>query len=482
MAGGARRRTGPVTAAFMAGLLAGCTVVGPDYEPPDPKLPDSYAAPVPALFEGGPAPGQWWTVFEDAVLEEMVARGIDANPDIRIALSRIREARAAARAVEGETGPQFDMSAGPTAEWRSRSTGSSSGNGGRRGSGEGTEYSAEAGLSGLWEIDLFGGLQRSREAAWAEAQRQEALGREALRVTVAEIARTYVERRTAQRRLELAEQSLDLQRRTLQLVEQRVESGLAPGLDRMRARGEVASLTADLGPLRAQIDQLGNALAVLLGRNPGPLDGLLSVGGPIPSAGRGGAVGVPRNLLRRRPDVQAAELAIVAATADVGVETADLYPRLTLPGSITLQVDEIGSDAATAVVAAISALLDLPLYDGGQRRAEVTAAEERAIQATLDYRQTLLAALEEVERALLEYAGARDRVLALEDAVVSNRAAFEQSRILYRQGFASFIDVLDAQRTLTDSQQELALARRDRALRVVDLYSALGTTLEPPAE
>ncbi|MEX2408282.1 MAG: TolC family protein, partial [Rhodovibrionaceae bacterium] len=239
---------------------------------------------------------------------------------------------------------------------------------------------------------------------------------------------------------------------------------------------------AEIGPLRAQIGRFGNALATLLDENPGDLDPLLAEPRPLPLVERGAPLGVPRNLLRRRPDIQAAELAIVAATADVGVETADLYPRLTLPGSITLGISNIGAEGplVTSIVAALSALVNLPIYDGGTRQAEITQAEERVIQAGLSYRQTLLDALNGVESALLDYAGSRDRMTALAEAVESNRQAFEQSQALYQGGFATFIDVLDSQRSYNVQLQALALAQRDVALQAINLYSALGTTLEPP--
>ncbi|MEX0922148.1 MAG: efflux transporter outer membrane subunit [Rhodovibrionaceae bacterium] len=468
--------------------LAACTAVGPEYTAPEPSLPAAYSAPVPALFQAstqGALPERWWETFRDPILNTLVERGIAANLDLRIAASRVREARASVRAVTGASGPQFDLSseAGVETTRRSGSTsGSSSGSGSGGGTTTETEGTASAGLGGVWEIDLFGGNFRSRQAAWARARQQEALEREALRLTAAEIARTYIELRAAQRRLALAETSLDLLRQTFDLVDRRVDTGLAPGLDRSRAQAAVSAFAAEIGPLRAQIGRFGNALAVLLDENPGALDPLLAEPRPLPLVERGAPLGVPRNLLRRRPDIQAAELAIVAATADVGVETADLYPRLTLPGSITLGISNIGAEGplVTSIVAALSALVNLPIYDGGTRQAEITQAEERVIQAGLSYRQTLLDALNGVESALLDYAGSRDRMTALAEAVESNRQAFEQSQALYQGGFATFIDVLDSQRSYNVQLQALALAQRDVALQAINLYSALGTTLEPP--
>lgn len=457
-----------VNAGLLAGALTGCAVVGPDFEPPSPELPQAYDAPIPSLFEGQASEGPWWGHLRDPVLDELITRGLDANLDIRVALSRVREARATARSVAAGTGPSVDASAEAGIDVR-------------RESGDGADDSdtggaASAGLDGAWELDLFGGLTRTREAAWARAAREQALGHEARRLAIAEITRAYVELRAAERRLKLTLRSLDALRQTLALVDKRVEAGLAPALDRVRARAEVSTVEAQVAPLRAEIRRQRNALAVLLAEPPGAVNELLADReGEVPSSTTGAAVGVPADLVRRRPDVRAAELQIAAATAEVGVAAAELYPSLTLPGTISVGWTGIGDGSVvTTVMASLSALFEIPLYDGGRREAEVTAAEERLIQTTLRYRQTLLTALQDVESALAGYRGARQRRLALAEAVENNRVAYEQSQELYRQGFVTFIDVLDSQRTWNASRQELANAERDVSLAVINLYTALG--------
>jgi NodT family efflux transporter outer membrane factor (OMF) lipoprotein len=448
-------------------VIAGCTTVGPEYEPPVIELPAGYGAPIPALFADAPAVEVWWSVFDDPVLDRLIAAGLEQNLDIRVAASRVREARAVARGVVGSTLPQ--VNAGTDGTFTSVLAGEED---------RGDSLLFDLFVDGFYEVDLFGALARSREAAWALAAQEERLAAEAGRISVAEIARSYVQLRAAQRLLGLTEELLELQRQTLELVRERVASGLAPGLDQVRAEAAVASLEADLGPLRSAAGQLRNALAVLLAAPPGALEAELLPPADIPLAETGAALGVPADVLRRRPDVQAAELAIVASTADVGVATADLYPRLTLPGTIALGPFGFApGDIVTTVLASISALLDYPLFDGGQRRAALTAAEERLLQSGLLYRDTLLGALEEVESALLAYAGTLDRLQALRIAVERNRTAYRQSQQLYRDGFASFIDVLDSQRELNTSLQQLATAEQDLSLAVVDLYSALGGSL-----
>jgi NodT family efflux transporter outer membrane factor (OMF) lipoprotein len=463
-----------VAAAMCAASLAACTTVGPEHEPPDPELPDAYDAPVPAVFRGeqaGDGARRWWTAFRDSTLNSLVTRALSENLDVRVAASRVREARAIARGVAGETGPSVGVSGEAGADAAVETDGGDTESGG----------SLTGILDAEWEIDLFGGLQRQREAAWAEAARQKALRREARRTTAAAIARTYIELRAAERRRRLLEDSLRLQRRTLRVVTDRVDSGLSRQVDAMRARAEVDQLRADLGPLATAIERRRNALAVLVGVPPGRLDRMLrNDEAGIPTTEGGAAVGVPATLLRRRPDVQAAELQIAVATAEVGVATAELYPSLTLPGRIEVGADELATgNAVGTALASVSALVEFPLFDGGRREAELTAAQERMKRAALTYRQTVLRAVEAVESALVGYRGLRDRRNALVATVDANRSAFEQSRALYREGLANFLDVLDSQRQLNTTRQELAQTRRDLALEAVALYSALGGVAAP---
>lgn len=452
--------------------LAGCFTVGPDFVPPEPEVRASFAAPLPEQFAQGPAVDEWWALFDDPVLFGLVQRGLTDNLDVLAAASRVREASALVDAAEAELFPTLDFEGDVTGQSETRRGGSS---------GEDT-LSASAEAAGVigWDLDVFGGLRRAEQAAMADAAEAVALTREARRVVAAGIARSYVELRAAQRRLALTEQSLELQEQTLRVVSSQVDAGLAPGLDAFRARAEVADLRADLGPLRAEAGQFANALAVLVGDMPGTLAPDLAVPGPIPTAAANAAIGAPTDVIRRRPDIRAAEFALASATAEVGVEAADLYPSFSLPGTLSIGVSGLGTGTlVTTVLRALSLAVDFPLFDAGLRRAEVTAAEERMLQAGLAYRATLLAALEEVEAALLDYQAALDRRDALTEVVANNRRAFDQSRGLYGQGLIDFLDVLDAQREWNDALQELALAERDLALAVVDTYAAIAGP--PPA-
>lgn len=460
-------RTG--AGALCLAALASCTTVGPAYEAPEPEVPSTYDASVPSRFQGNFSNAHWWELFEDSTLTDLVQLGLDQNLEIQTAASRVREARAQAEGVAAQSAPNLDLS------------GEGSGRISRRlGDSDHTRSgSLDAILDGSWEIDLFGRLARSEEAAWARAEREEALRRETIRLTTAEIVRTYINLRAEQQRLSLTERSMDLQEQTLELVRQRVASGLAPGLDEVRAQASLSSLRADLGPIRSDMKNYQNALATLVNRVPGSLGEMLEGRAPIPDIQDGDTVGMPLDMVRNRPDIHAAELQVAAATAEIGVAIAELYPRLTLPGSLSLSRSGIGTEnIVNTIMGTLSLLLQVPLYDGGEQRAEVTAAEERAEQALLNYRETLLSALQDVEAALLNYRGTALRIRSLEEAVENNRLAYEQSQELYRQGFASFIDVLDSQRELTTSEQQLAEAERQLGLETVNLYAALGSGIE----
>jgi len=459
--------------AALAALAPAACTVGPDFEPVPITLPAAYTAPIPTVFAGSGTMQPWWTAFDDPVLTQLVEESLDRNLDVLSAASELREARAAARGVRARTGPEVIVGGEATGENRVASS---------RDRGDDSGASLELFLEGAYEVDVFGGEARSRQAAEAEALRSARLAADARRLVTAEVARAYVELRAVERGLALTERLLALQRRTVELVRNRVQSGLAPGLDLVRAQAAVATLEADLGPLRRDLGRFRNALAVLLGEPAGAVTARLEERRPIPTADLGTPLGVPGDLLRRRPDIQAAELAVAAATAEVGVATAELYPSFNLPTSLTIGPFGVGAaDVVEAVIASIALLVDFPLYDGGAREADVSAAEERVVQATLAYRDTVLTSVEEVESALLGTAGARDRRDALRIAVDRNRRAFEQSQQLYRDGFASFLDVLDSQRELTTTLQDLARAERDVSLEVVNLFAALGGAEEGPA-
>jgi len=487
--------TGMRTLAALAAmlLLAGCVTSGRDTRLPVVPLPDSFDAPLPAaIAASGSDPGiaaaiedtAWWRSFDDPVLDALVDRSLAGNPGLQEAASRVREARAVARGTAGADRPSLGLG-GNAALQRSQRLGDASGGAGA------TSGNAGLGLAFGWIPDLFGGQASAVEAAEAEALRQDWLRRQTGLALVAQTARTYLALRGVQGLQAIAEDSLDLQRQTLVLVQGRTEAGLAPQLDFTRAEAAVAALEAELAPTAAEIRRLRNALSVLAGQPPGAPEGLPAALQPqvpapdgLPVLLTGPPIGLPADLLRRRPDLRAAEAALVRATANIGVAESAFYPTLRLPGDLALSVAGLGTGAIVqTVLAGIGAVMNMPLVDGGQRQAGLDAAQERALQAALAYRATLLAALEEVEAALLAHEGAQAQLAALRVTVDANARAFEQADILYRQGLANFLDVLDAQRALNESRRRELLAATAVTQASMNIYAAAGLAPDlPPAE
>lgn len=258
-----------------------------------------------------------------------------------------------------------------------------------------------------------------------------------------------------------------------------MQTGLASELDLSRARAEVSDIEATLPTLQTDIDRSINAIGILLGAQPGSYRDRLVDVQPLPEFDSAPPIGIPADLLRRRPDVRAAELSLISATAEIGVQTADLYPELTLDGSLALGATGYGTGPIVrTAMAAIGALIDATLYDGGARQADIDVAEQQAQQAFYGYQQTLLVAIQDVESAIYGYVGAVQQRDSLISSVQYHRQAFEQSRVRYVQGLSNFLDVLDSQRTLTQSQQDLADAETDLELETINLYAAVGLSVD----
>ncbi len=450
--------TGRVIACLAAGLLSACAA-GPDYAAPDLPVPDQYAGAPDANARAADAP-RWWTGFDDPVLTSLVETALSDNLSIAQAAERLAAAEALAGAARSDFFPTLDGEASYTL----RSTGADD---------------AAAGLSAAQVIDVNGRLRRASEQARAQALAAQYNVADVRRLTAAAVASLYVELRRTRARLALLDASLELQQRTLDIVESRAEAGLSADLDVRRAAADLARTRASRGNLALQRASALNGLAVLLGRTPG--GSLEAFGLQLEAEGDAQAAlglsydepmasGAPADLLRNRPDLRAAEAGLVAATAEIGVQAADLYPGLRLPGSVSFDLtDGAGDDVA----AALAAFVDVPIFDLGRRRAEVTAAEARAREAALFYEQALLDALREVETGFVAIRSVRETLADLDVAVVESEQAFDQLNALYREGLASFIDVLDAQRTLIDSREAFVDSEADLAAAVIDLQLAL---------
>lgn len=436
-------------AALFATLLSGCATSGIAVPESQIAAPAQYAEELPPAGLGD----DWWKAFGDPILENLVARGLAANLDIAATRDRVRSAQALLRAERSDRLPSFDGTGGAGFEFDN----------------EGSSATASAGLIGSFDPDFSGRLAAEIRAAAAQYAEADYLRADQRRLVAAAIARQYVEYRRTGAQLELLEQSTELQRQTLRIVNLRFEAGLAANLDVRRAAADLAQTEARLGLIEIARAEAQNALAILLGEMPGAFEiGMPEDYATIPQYGAGPPLGTPANLLRRRGDLLAAEARLVIAAAQVGIEQADLRPSLVIPGSILLGNGSVDG-LLGSFLASVGAALDLPLFDGGRRRAEVSAARAELDARLSEYRQTFLLALGEAENALVAIRAYQDRGSSLDEAIEQSETALEQSNALYREGLASLFDVLDAQRQLISSRQ----SQLDNEAAVANAFIAL---------
>lgn len=449
----------------LAGLLV-CSVLAACASPPAPPQAPTLGLTGDSRLEAAPADApeaqpqdlRWWQRFDDPALADWVERALAGSPDIAVA----RERAAQARALLRQAGGRRSLQLGAEARLESSS---------RREAGQ-RAADLSAALQAEWDLDLWGGLRQAEQSAAATVLRAEDLVQSERLSTAALTARAYVAWREALLDERLLTDAMALQDDVLRLVRVRVQAGLAPTLDVHRAEAEAASLRAEATQALVRVRQTGAALQVLAAQRPAPLDGgdalrLPALSGRLP-------VVRPLDLLRLRPDLRAAERALTIAAADLGVARADLYPRLRLPGTVTLTSAALGGGVLDIVTATIAAVLDATLVDGGQRRAEVDAAESRLRESLEVYRQTLLQALEQAEAALAAAGGARERERALLQADAAAGAALAQARALYDAGLTGYLDVLDSQRTALEARRRLLVAQADGARQAIATFESMG--------
>ncbi len=470
-----------------AGFWAvGCTV-GPDYVKPRLDAPPRWSElPAAGVAEGPAQVAEWWSLMNDEKLDSLIHRAMESNMDLMLAEARIRESRAARGIVAADAYPAVDAAGSFS---RSRSSGGVSTDRDRvAGSGDGgsrsrqTQDSFLVGFDASWEVDIFGGVRRSVEAADADIQATEENLRDALVTLVAEVARNYVQLRGDQRRITIAEANLKSQEQTLDLTIARFDAGLSSELDVAQARAQLATTEARVPVLESSARQAIHQLGVLLGMEPGALLAELEAEGPIPVGPEDVPVGLPSDLLRRRPDVRRAERELAAATARIGLATADLFPRFLLTGAA-------GQDGVGLVDAAMPSntfwrfgpSVRWPVFDAGRIRANIQVQDARQEQALVRYEQAVLNSLKDVEDALVAYSKEHATRKALLQAVEASRRAVEISSELYSKGLVDFLNVLINQRALDVTQDQLALSEQALSTNLVALFKALGGGWEPEA-
>lgn len=475
-----------VVAAALALGVAACTV-GPDYVGPDVAMPDAWRA----AGKVGSAPATpdelatWWHALGDPVLDDLVKRALRENLDLKTAGARIRAARAQRAIRAAAFLPQLSANA----EYQhARPFSENSQFGSLLGGFPGdlppdfpTENLYQGEFDASWEIDLFGGIRRSVEAADASLAAAEDDAWAARVSIVAEVARTYVALRALERRVAIANENVASQRDSVRLTEDRFRTGIASELDVRQARSLLATTEADVPALESAREQTAHAIAVLLALPPDALHDELAPGAPIPGAANPDAlavripIGLPAELLRRRPDVRRAERELAAATARVGVATAELYPKLSLTGFIGLQSISTG-DLFTGGSRYFSAgpTVTWRVFEGGRLRAAIDVRDAETEQSLYAYEQTVLVALQDVADALVAYGKERRRHDSLVGAVAENERAVLLSRDLYAHGLGTYLAVLDAQRAQYEAQD--ALVQSDQALvtELIATFKAIG--------
>jgi multidrug efflux system outer membrane protein len=471
----------------MSWCLGGCTV-GPHYIRPDVQVPGRWIEEAAGdTYTKTVGVSQWWTIFNDPALNSLVQRAVGKNLDLRIAEARIREVRSALGIAAAGGLPRIDASAlytrGQRSEsvppFRSQTPGGSTSNGSVFG--DRRQDLFQAGFDSSWEIDVFGGVRRDVEAAKADIAAAEESRRDVIVTLLAEIARNYIELRGTQLRIAILKSNLGAQQEILELTKVRFDAGLTTGLDVARAETLVATTRAQFPPLVTEMRQNIHRLGVLLGDPPGALLSELSKETPIPLHPPHVPVGLPSEILRRRPDIRRAEKELEAATARIGVATADLFPRFSLTGSFGRRSDAFEDlSSGASQLWAFGPSIHWPLFAGGRIRANIQVQNARQEQALTLYEKAVLNSLEDVENALVSYSREQERQRSLIEAVAANRRAVEIANSRYSGGLEDFLSVLDAQRSLYDSEDQLAQSEQAVAENVVKLYKALGGGWEEP--
>lgn len=449
--------------------LAGCAV-GPDYRAPEVAVAERFdAVGRTRAFRESEVDAEFWRQFRDPLLDELVEEAFRANHDLRIAVARLVEARALRREALYDFFPTVTASAGRTEALQSRWTTP----GVPRAQRETDLYDVT--FDAFWELDLFGRVRRGEESRRAEAAAARA-GLQFAQVTmVAELVRGYFELRGLQEQLAVAERNAGNQQATLDLTVVRLEGGRGTELDRARAGAQLLTTRAAIPVIEAQVLQSMYRLAVLSGRRPEELEARLAAPVPLPTLSALHAIGTPADLLRRRPDVVAAERRLAGATARIGVAIADVFPRVSLVGTasgIAPVVGDVGNAGNDSY--SFGPRLDWAFLDLGRVRERIVQSRAGAAGALASYEQTVLRALEETEGALVRYDRLVARTSLLEHAAVESATAARLARRRFDGGVADFLTVLDAERTQLEADDRLVRARTETATALVAVYKALG--------
>lgn len=458
----------------------GCTV-GPDYQRPDVPTPPAFASTPtdPSGLTVTPGVGaadvaRWWESMNDATLTSLVARAVSGNLDLAVAQARVREARAALGITASAGRPTLDASGSYSRSRQSENTVS-----GRFIPSDERDL-FQLGFDAGWEIDVFGRVRRGVEAARADIAAADAAYLDVMVSLTSEVARQYVELRAAQARATIAAESIRIEEDSLALTTARFQAGLTSELDVAQSRAELARRRSQLPPLRTAQTQAIHRLAVLLGLEPSALSAELSPPAPLPAPPAAVAVGLPSDLLRRRPDIRRVERELAAATARIGVAEGDLFPRFNIAAALGLQAENLGDmGSLDSRYWSFTPGVRWPVLSGGRVRANIQVQTARQEQALIAYTAVILRALEDTENALTGLVQAQHQRESLAESVRASARAVELSRDLYRSGLVDFQRVLESQRSLHQAQDAVALTDQLVLTQLVALFKALGGGWEP---
>ncbi len=447
-------------------LLGGCAI-GPDYKRPAVVEPPTFRGQATAEA-ASLADAAWWEVFEDPILKELIREALRNNYDVRIAAARVQEARAGFVATRSDLFPSLDY--GGTVA-RSNATPGILGNLGPQAPTTSNFYSLTLAMS--WELDIWGRIRRSTEAARATLLATEDARRGVWLTLVSDLAQAYFELLALDVRLQIARNSTDAYQRTYDLFLDRFQLGVASKLETSRAEGALGGAQATIPQLESDIVAKENQIAILLGKSPGPiLRGTPMYEQPVVPVV---PAGLPSTLLARRPDLRQAEQELVSANARIGVAKAEFFPKFSLTPLIGTASPEFSAlTGGSATVWAVAGILTGPLFNAGRTLGNYRATVAQWEQAKLQYEQAVLTALREVSDALTALGKLSDAETGQDRSVKALADAVDRATDRYRQGLANYFEVLEAQQQLYPAQSTLAQIRRDRLLSHVRLYRALG--------
>jgi NodT family efflux transporter outer membrane factor (OMF) lipoprotein len=464
----------------LAAALAGCAV-GPEYFTPEVAVPASFTAP--AGKEAGtsgtsPELWQWWRSLGDPVLNDLIARALENNLDLKIALDRLQQARLQLVVLGARELPQLNGSAGGGIGTGTDETKGRAAQALRDGvNNQGLKKIAEiGGLDAEWEIDIFGRIARRMEAQVYTAEALQEARNWVYVVIAADVARLYFDLRARQERLQVLLRDIEASRKILDLAQTRLDRGLTNELDVTLAKRQVATLEADVEPLKALVAANGYAIAVLAGEFPETLRGQLQRVRAIPRLPARVPVGLPVDLLRRRPDIRESERLLAAAVANIGARTADLFPTVAITAGAGAQGGPRSSPSIIPItwIGSVGPTISAPILDFGALDALIEIADYRARELAAVYKQTILVAVQQVDEANTTYRAYRQSLRSLDIALDAARQATNVASERYDRGLTDFLNVLDAERQQFALEQQRAEVVRLAGDSFVALYKALG--------